>query len=372
MNEARRRVYPLLPSDHTRARSRAWAERCRRLSRVAQSGEIAALRQPLERVFLDLAHALGGDAELATGLAERCRLANAAAETELDHVALALGQAVDRFLDRARAGVRDDLVLRVGRVRGEQVAERRLAVVPDRLVEARERPGGLADLDDLVDRQLDRVGQLLLGRLAAELGRELALGAVDLALALSDVDGQPDRARRVLEPALDRLANPERGVGRELEAATPVELLGGTDQAEHALLDQVAEREPVALVLAGHRHDQPQVRVDHPVLGVDVALLDALCELDLLGGGEQRVLTHGVAEQLQRIGGDVLDLVLRLLGGGPLRDALVIAREAATLRGGRGLRPPTLAGGGLGLCLGGASGHVYLYYGRDQCFGLVI
>src|SRR5215210_703042 len=196
------------------------------LGRVAKRGEIAALRQSLERVFLDLAHTLGGDAELATGLAERRRLATAQSETELDHVALALGQAVDRLLDRARTGVRDDLVLRVGRVRGEQVAERRLAVVPDRLVETGERTRRLADLDHLVDRELDRVGQLLLGRLAAELGGELALGAVDLALALSDVDGQPDRARRVLEPALDRLADPERGVRGELEAAAPVELLG--------------------------------------------------------------------------------------------------------------------------------------------------
>src|SRR5207302_6947229 len=124
-----------------------------RLGGVSERREIAALREPPQRVLLDLAHALGGDAELAARLAEGRRLTAAEPEPELDDVALALGEAVDRFLHGARAGVGDNLVLRVGRVAREQIAERRLTVVPDRLVKACERPGGLADLDHLVDGQ---------------------------------------------------------------------------------------------------------------------------------------------------------------------------------------------------------------------------
>src|SRR5206468_4606507 len=78
---------------------------------VAQRGEVAALGQPLERVFLDLPDSLSRDAELATGLAQRRGLSPAESEPELNHVALALGQAVDRLLHRARAGTRDHLVL---------------------------------------------------------------------------------------------------------------------------------------------------------------------------------------------------------------------------------------------------------------------
>jgi hypothetical protein len=45
---------------------------------------------------------------------------------------------------------------------------------------------------------------------------------------------------------MERLADPERAVGRELEPATPVELLDRADQSKHALLDQVLHRETAA------------------------------------------------------------------------------------------------------------------------------
>ena len=48
--------------------------------------------------------------------------------------------------------------------------------------------------------------------------RQLALDARDLALALADVHRDADRAALVGEPALDRLPDPERRVGRELVA----------------------------------------------------------------------------------------------------------------------------------------------------------
>jgi hypothetical protein len=40
--------------------------------------------------------------------------------------------------------------------------------------------------------------------------------------------------------------------------------------------------EALALVAAGVRDDEAQVRVDHALLGLEVAALDALGELDLL------------------------------------------------------------------------------------------
>ena len=143
---------------------------------------------------------------------------------------------------------------------------------------------------------------LLLARQVAELGEQLALGASDLLLALDDVNRDPDGARLVGHAALHRLADPPGRVGRELEAAAPVELLGRADQADHALLDQVAERDALRLVPAGDRDDEPQVRGDHPLLGDHVAALDALRELDLLRGGEQRVAAGLVEELLQRVG----------------------------------------------------------------------
>ena len=198
-----------------------------------------------------------------------------------------------------------DLFLGGELVGGEQVAERRVAVVADGLVERRRRLVGGADLLDLLDGQLGGVRDLLVARLVAELEGELALDARDLAGALRHVDGQADGAARVLEAALDRLADPQRAVGREPEALAPVELLDRADQAEHALLHEVAEGQSLPLVLPRDGHDESQVRVDHPLLGHQIAPLDALGELHLLGGSEQGPAT-GLREQLvQRIDGGV-------------------------------------------------------------------
>ena len=166
--------------------------------------------------------------------------------------------------------------------------------------------------------QLHELGDLLLGGLAAELDGELALGVRDLARPRHDVDGQADGAARVGEAAADRLADPERPVGRELEALAPVELLDRADQAEHALLDQVAEGQALALVLARDRDHQAQVGVDHALLGGEIAPLDALGELDLLLGREQGMAPRFVEEELQGI----LELHrTRLAGLGRLRRA---------------------------------------------------
>src|SRR5690242_16012375 len=126
--------------------------------------------------------------------------------------------------------------------------------------------------------------------------------ARDLLLALDDVHRDADRARLVGDAALDRLADPPRRVRRELEALPPVELLRCADQAEDALLHEVAEGDALGLVALGDRDDEAQVAVDHPLLGSRVALLDPLRELDLLCGGQQRVPAGLVQEHLERVG----------------------------------------------------------------------
>ena len=163
-----------------------------------------------------------------------------------------------------------------GPSRGDQIAELGLGVLADALVEARRAAVRATDVGHLVQREVDPGGDLLLGRLAAQLDRELALGILDLARTGDDVHRQAHGAARVREPAANGLADPERAVGGELEALAPVELLDRADQAEHALLDQVSERQALPLILARDRDDEAQVGVDHALLGREVAALDAL------------------------------------------------------------------------------------------------
>ena len=105
------------------------------------------------------------------------------------------------------------------------------------------------------------------------------------------VTGDPDQAGLLVERPTNRLANPERRIGRELEAAPPVELVDGMLQAEVALLDQIEQIHPLGQRIApGNRHHETQVGADETVLGVgscgDGALQRhaALAVGQLLGG----------------------------------------------------------------------------------------
>src|SRR5829696_3575885 len=61
-----------------------------------QRRQLAHPAEPAERARLDLAHALRGDPELAPDLAQRRRLAAGDAVAQLDDLALAVGQLVQR------------------------------------------------------------------------------------------------------------------------------------------------------------------------------------------------------------------------------------------------------------------------------------
>src|SRR5207302_7628579 len=109
--------------------------------------------------------------------------------------------------------------------------------------------------------------------------------------------------RLVRERARDRLADPPGRIRRELVAAPPVELLDRADEAERPLLDQVEERHALVSVVLGDGDDEPQVRLDHPLLRLDVAALEALRELDLLRRGQERMAAGLAQEELERVGG---------------------------------------------------------------------
>src|SRR5262249_31126136 len=98
--------------------------------------------------------------------------------------------------------------------------------------------------------------------------------------------------------------------------------LGGANQADRALLDQVEEGQSLVAVALGDRDDEAEVRLDHLLLRPVVAALDALCELDLLRRREQVDLADVLEEELERVARDLegerdrLFALVRLLLGG--------------------------------------------------------
>ena len=145
------------------------------------------------------------------------------------------------------------------------------------------------------------VGELGGAGLAPELLDQPPFGVDQAVEPLDHVHGDANRASLVGQRAGDRLADPPGGVGRELVAAAVVELLDRPDQPERALLDQVEQRQTATDVALGDRNHQAQVRLDHVLLGGDVAALDALGKRDLLFGAQQRHAADRAQVQPQRV-----------------------------------------------------------------------
>src|SRR6185503_5188584 len=89
---------------------------------------------------------------------------------------------------------------------------------------------------DLVFRDAGADGELGQGWLPAESGHENPAGSRDAVQHFDDMRRQADRASGVGNRPRDRLADPKRGVRRELEAATILEFADGAQQAEIAFL----------------------------------------------------------------------------------------------------------------------------------------
>src|SRR6185503_20813868 len=68
-----------------------------------------------------------------------------------------------------------------------------------------------------------------------------------------------DGPRLVRDGARDRLADPPRGVGGELEPAAVLVLLRRLHEAGVAFLDDVEERETAVSIPLPDRHDEPEV-----------------------------------------------------------------------------------------------------------------
>src|SRR5918997_2412429 len=171
------------------------ARRGRRLGDLAELLRLRERLELLERLVLDLADALARDVEGAADLVERARVLAAEPVAQLEHTALAVREVLERLAQRLLGeDLGRPLVRRLGALVGDELAELGLLLVADRLLERDRRLGGALDRLDLLGLDPRVVGDLLRGRLAAELCDQLALGAADLVELLDDVDRDADRA----------------------------------------------------------------------------------------------------------------------------------------------------------------------------------
>lgn len=142
------------------------------------------------------------------------KLLGRAPETELanDELALPVGESVHGSVELGQRVVPCGIARRIdGVVVGEQLVERRLERQP-----AGRRCSGL---DDDLERELQRPGDLDRRRKASPACSELCLGPVDRAPPLDDPLGQPDETGCLGERVANGAADVEARVRLEVDAA---------------------------------------------------------------------------------------------------------------------------------------------------------
>src|SRR5438045_6114474 len=165
--------------------------------RSGDLAELLRLREGLEllqALGLDLPDPLAGDVEGTADLVQGPRVLAAEPVAELEHAALAVGEVLEGLLQRLLGEqLGGTLEGGLGALIGDELAELRLLLVADRLLQRDRGLRGALDRVDLLRLDAGDLGDLLGGGLAAQLGDELALGAADLVELLGDVDGDADR-----------------------------------------------------------------------------------------------------------------------------------------------------------------------------------
>ena len=81
------------------------------------------------------------------------------------------------------------------------------------------------------------------------------------------MDRYSNRSRQIRDRTGDRLPDPPGGVGRELESTTVLKLVDSLHQTNVAFLNQIEEMQSTVGVLLGYRDDQPEIRLNHVLLG---------------------------------------------------------------------------------------------------------
>src|SRR5579859_6618274 len=226
----------------------------------------------------DLADAFAGDRKRLADLFERVLGAVFQAEAHLDDLFLARGERA-QHLRRLVFQVHVDHGLS-GRDHGavfNEVAQVRIFFFADGRLQ---RDGLLRDLEnfpDFCDRDVHALGDLFRSWLAAELLHQLPRGADQLVDGLDHVHRNADGAGLIGDGARDGLADPPRGVRRELVAAAILEFVHSLHQADIAFLDQVEELQAAVGIFFGDRDDKAQVSFNQLALrgfSVNVALDD--------------------------------------------------------------------------------------------------
>ena len=223
--------------------------------------ELAAVAVPETAygLLLDLADSLAGETELLAYLLEGHFLSTDTEEV-LDDIPLPFGEGGQGALDLLVQGLVYQTAVGVGRVIVDQHVQQAVVLsVHERSVYGNVTAGYAEGVGDLVAGNVENLRQFVGRGHALVVLFELLESLVDLVKGTHLVQRQTDDPGLLGQSLEYRLAYPPHGVGYELEAAGLVELLGGLDKAQVALVDQVGKAQSLILVLFRNRNDEAEI-----------------------------------------------------------------------------------------------------------------
>jgi hypothetical protein len=194
---------------------------------------------------------LSGDAKVVADLTEAALFAIDQPEASSDRVA---GPFIERTKQLAQQTVSVGLhegILGRDLIGSNQVNQRGVAVIANRAVKG------------------DRAGDALqIGVFVIKIGTNRCGLAERGTQTGRTITRQANEAGLLIKSTADGLANPEGGIGGELEASTPVELVDSVLETEVAFLNEVAQIHPLRERIAtGDGDDQPEVGADEAIFG---------------------------------------------------------------------------------------------------------
>jgi hypothetical protein len=228
--------------------------------------------QLAERPRFDLADALARDSEVSARLGQRASDSVVEAVADSQDLLLALAERAQQPIEFLVLELELDQALD---------RERGLAEVLARELLERLDAGAFVERAESGDegcqalrarhRDVELARDLFADRLATQARAKRTLGARETAHLLEHLDRDSHRAGLLGQPAQDRLADPDRGVGGEVETALRLEPIHRHDQAEIAFLDEIEQRQSATAVRPRHVYHQAQVGEDNSLTGIAVA-----------------------------------------------------------------------------------------------------
>ena len=242
-------------------------------------------------LVFNLADTLTGHTEDLADLLQGVGLSVIHTEPQAQHVGLPVRQGVQDLAEGlGQQGIAGGIRRAGSVVVLHEGADGRVLLVAHRRVQRQGIGGGAVGLDDLLDGEIQFVGDLLQGRLTAQLLHQLAVAAGGLVDDLYHMHRHADGSRLIGNGTGDGLPDPPGRICREFVSLCIVELVDSADQARIALLNQVQDMQAASAVFLGDRHHQAQVGLRQLILGFLVALGHTPGQLLLLLGGQQRDL----------------------------------------------------------------------------------